>query len=83
MNPRWRWRNVPVPEPFVGGLALGIPLQIILPWAPLPQAWMGHAVGWPLGMGGVLLVVLREERALEPWFGAEYAAYRGRTRRYL
>jgi protein-S-isoprenylcysteine O-methyltransferase Ste14 len=145
---RWRWRNVPVPEPHVGGLILGTLLQVIVPWRLLPHDWIGHVVGWPLVLGGALftgwavvsaaevdvehpvgivtagpyaqsrnpmyvgwtafyvgvafvlnsawllvllptvlvlihLVVLREERALNGRFGAEYAAYRGRTRRYV
>jgi protein-S-isoprenylcysteine O-methyltransferase Ste14 len=132
----------------VGGLILGILLQVIVPWRLLPHAWIGHVVGWPLVLGGALLagwavvvagevdvedpariviagpyahsrnpmyvawtgvyvgiafvlnsvwlllllpivlvlihlVVLREERALKRRFGAEYAAYRSRTRRYL
>jgi protein-S-isoprenylcysteine O-methyltransferase Ste14 len=132
----------------VGGLVLGIVLQVALPWRLLSRAWIGHAVGWPIALAGALLsgwavvsaadldienparivmtgpfawsrnpmylgwsgiylgftlvvntvwlvlllpvvlglihlVVLREERALERRFGAGYAAYRSRTRRYL
>jgi protein-S-isoprenylcysteine O-methyltransferase Ste14 len=52
----WRWRNVPVPEPHLGGLALGILLQIIRRWRLLPAVWLGHAIGWPMLVAGVSLI---------------------------
>jgi protein-S-isoprenylcysteine O-methyltransferase Ste14 len=144
----WRWGNVPVPEPYVGGLVVGIVLQFVAPWDLVPIAWLGHAIGWTLVAAGLGLVVWavtaagevdvehpdsivvrgpyarsrnpmyvawagiyigitfvvntvwplallpvvlglihaevrREERRLEQKFGAEYIAYRRRTRRYL
>jgi protein-S-isoprenylcysteine O-methyltransferase Ste14 len=51
----WRWSNVPVPEQHLGGLALGILLQVFLSWRVLPEAWMGHAIGWPLVLAGCWL----------------------------
>lgn len=51
----WRWRNVPLPEQHLGGLALAIPLEVFLSWRLLPEAWMGHAVGWPLVLAALLL----------------------------
>jgi protein-S-isoprenylcysteine O-methyltransferase Ste14 len=52
---RWRWGNVPVPEPHLAGLGAGIVLHLIVRWTLLPEAWIGHAVGWPLVAGGVVL----------------------------
>jgi protein-S-isoprenylcysteine O-methyltransferase Ste14 len=51
--PAWRWRNVPVPEPHLGGLALAMLLQLLLPWRMLPEAWVGHAIGWPVAVVGL------------------------------
>lgn len=55
VSDRWRWGNVPVPEPYLVGLVVGIVLQAFVPWPLLPRAWMGHAAGWPLILAGVLL----------------------------
>src|SRR6266511_1885969 len=49
----WRWRNVPVPEQHLGGLAVGMLLQFFVSWRLLPEAWMGHAVGWPVVLAGL------------------------------
>jgi protein-S-isoprenylcysteine O-methyltransferase Ste14 len=63
---------------------------------PMYVAWTALYVGiafvlnsvWlllllPIVLVLIHLVVLREERALKRRFGAEYAAYQSRTRRYL
>jgi protein-S-isoprenylcysteine O-methyltransferase Ste14 len=51
----WRWRNVPLPEFHLGGLAAGILLNLLLSWRLFPEAWMGHAFGWPLVLAGLSL----------------------------
>jgi hypothetical protein len=48
---------VPLPEPHLGGLALGILLQVIRRWRVLPEAWLGHAIGWPVLVAGCWLAV--------------------------
>lgn len=51
-----RWANVPLPEPHLGGLAVGILLHLFFPWRLLPAAWIGHAIGWPLAAVAVALI---------------------------
>lgn len=50
----WRWRNVPVPEPHVGGLLAGAILHVGWPW-PLrlagPHRWVLGAALLLLGLG--------------------------------
>ncbi len=53
--PAWRWRNVPLPEQHLGGLALGLLLQVFLSWMLLPEAWIGHVLGWPVLLAGFAL----------------------------
>jgi protein-S-isoprenylcysteine O-methyltransferase Ste14 len=53
----WRWRNVPLPEPYLGGLAAGILAHVFVPWRLVPVAWIGHAVGWPLVLAGGALAL--------------------------
>jgi protein-S-isoprenylcysteine O-methyltransferase Ste14 len=53
----WRWRNVPLPEPYLGGLGAGILLHVFVPWRLVPTEWIGHAVGWPLVLAGGALAL--------------------------
>ena len=58
---RFQWRNVPVPEAHVVGLAVGILLQVIVGGRLFAAPWIGHAIGWPLigaGAGVVIWSVL-------------------------
>jgi protein-S-isoprenylcysteine O-methyltransferase Ste14 len=49
----WRWTNVPVPEPFLAALGLGVGLHLIAPLRlPLTRR-AGKLVGWPLVLGGI------------------------------
>lgn len=41
----WRWRNVPVPEPYVAGLLAGAVLHVLRPW-PIP---LDGPLRWTLG----------------------------------
>jgi protein-S-isoprenylcysteine O-methyltransferase Ste14 len=41
----------------VGGLALGILLQIVRRWRVLPDVWMGSAIGLPVLLAGVALAL--------------------------
>lgn len=49
----WRWKNVPIPEPHVGGLLAGSVLHFIIPW-PLTA---GSPLRWVVG-GALLLIGL-------------------------
>jgi protein-S-isoprenylcysteine O-methyltransferase Ste14 len=53
----WRWRNVPLPEPLLGGLGGGIVLHVVERWRLVPAPWIGHAVGWPLVLAGSVLAI--------------------------
>lgn len=53
----WRWGNVPLPETYLVGLGVAILLQVIASWRLPWPAWIGHAVGWPLILAGLWLVV--------------------------
>jgi protein-S-isoprenylcysteine O-methyltransferase Ste14 len=60
MRPRnaaraWRWGNIPIPEAHQVGLGAGILLQVVRPLSLPWPAWIGHACGWPLVLGGVWL----------------------------
>lgn len=50
---RWRWRNLPVPEPHVGGLLAGAVFHAVRPWTITPDEPLRLAAG-----GGLLLVGL-------------------------
>jgi protein-S-isoprenylcysteine O-methyltransferase Ste14 len=50
-----RWRNVPIPEPHIGGLVAGIAANFFVPWHLFPSSWIGHVVGWPLVLAGLAL----------------------------
>jgi protein-S-isoprenylcysteine O-methyltransferase Ste14 len=52
---RLRWANVPLPEPHLIGLGVGILAQVLTPWRlPLPSG-VSVAVGLVLGLGGLAL----------------------------
>ena len=52
---RLRWANVPLPEPHLIGLGVGILAQVLTPWRlPLPSG-LGVVVGVMLGLGGLAL----------------------------
>jgi hypothetical protein len=53
----WRWRNVPLPEPLLGGLGAGIVLHVVERWRFVPAAWIGQAIGWPLVLAGSVLAI--------------------------
>jgi protein-S-isoprenylcysteine O-methyltransferase Ste14 len=44
----WRWKNVPLPEPHLAGLGVGVLLHFIWSWRLFGAAWIGHSLGWPL-----------------------------------
>jgi protein-S-isoprenylcysteine O-methyltransferase Ste14 len=52
----WRWRNVPLPEPHLAGLGVGVLLHLIWSWGLFGSAWIGHSLGWPLILGGLWIV---------------------------
>lgn len=52
----WKWSNVPIPEAYVGLLAVGVIAHLFLPLRLFPEPWLGHAIGWPLITTGVLVV---------------------------
>ncbi|MBA3728036.1 MAG: isoprenylcysteine carboxylmethyltransferase family protein [Actinobacteria bacterium] len=54
---KWRWRNVPLPEAHLGGLVVGLVLQPFAPWKLFSASWLGHAMGWPVLLAGVLLAI--------------------------
>ena len=51
---RWKWSNVPIPEAHLIGLVAGIALHLFIPLRFFPEPWVGHALGWPLVVAGVL-----------------------------
>jgi protein-S-isoprenylcysteine O-methyltransferase Ste14 len=51
----WRWRNVPMPEPHLGGLVAGILLGTFASWPLFSAPWLGHVTGWPLVLAGFWL----------------------------
>jgi protein-S-isoprenylcysteine O-methyltransferase Ste14 len=51
----WRWANVPLPEPHLVGLGIGLLLQLVAPWRLPWPAWVGGAVGVPLLLAGLVL----------------------------
>jgi len=51
----WRWGNVPLPEPHLVGLGVGIALNVIASWTMSWPAWIRHGLGWPLILAGLCL----------------------------
>jgi protein-S-isoprenylcysteine O-methyltransferase Ste14 len=54
-GPRWRWRNLPLPEPHLGLLAGGLILHRLWPRMLLPEGRVRLVTGWSLIAGGALL----------------------------
>jgi protein-S-isoprenylcysteine O-methyltransferase Ste14 len=61
----WRWGNVPLPEPQLAGLGVGLLLQLVAPWRPPWPAWLGSAVGVPLLLAGLALAAWAVRAAAE------------------
>ena len=55
MAAAWRWGNVPLPEPHLVGLGVGLLVPLVTPWRLGWPAWIGHALGWPLLLAGLSL----------------------------
>lgn len=53
---RSRWRNVPVPEPHVGGLLAGGVLHLVRPWPLTSGEWVTWAIGGLLLLAGTTVV---------------------------
>ena len=51
-----RWRNVPVPKPNLFGIAGGLLLHRVRPWALPRPRYLRRAVGWPVIAAGVYTV---------------------------
>lgn len=51
---RWRWGNVPIPEPHVFGLVASAALHTCRPWRITERRTVVRAVGWPLVGAGLL-----------------------------
>lgn len=57
------WRNVPIPEPHVMGILVGIALHVLAPWPITDDDRLRRAVGWPL-IGSSLSILLWAVRAV-------------------
>ena len=53
----WKWSNIPIPDVHVVWLVVGSGLQLVVPWSTLDRAWIGHAMGWPLVLVGLCVVI--------------------------
>lgn len=53
---RWRWANVPVPEPHVAGLVVGAVLHLLRPVQAVSDPGRTRAVGWASTASGVAAV---------------------------
>lgn len=61
---RWRWRNVPLPEPHLGVLGTGLVLSLLRP-RPLSSTPGVRRAGWPLIAVGVGLAAWAARSAAE------------------
>jgi protein-S-isoprenylcysteine O-methyltransferase Ste14 len=52
---RWRWRNVPLPEPHLGLLAAGLILQRVRPKPISSVGRIRHVAGWCCIASGIAL----------------------------
>jgi protein-S-isoprenylcysteine O-methyltransferase Ste14 len=52
----WKWSNIPIPEAHVVALMAGMVLHLFAPLRLFSTSWIGHAVGWPLIVAGLLTV---------------------------
>lgn len=55
-GPRWRWSNVPVPEPHVAGLVVGLVLQRVRPWRAFRERGVARVAGAGLVGAGLFFV---------------------------
>jgi protein-S-isoprenylcysteine O-methyltransferase Ste14 len=55
--PAWQWHNVPLPEPHLGGLGIGVLLQVVRPWPIVHGHWVGLITGCPLVLAGLSLAM--------------------------
>jgi protein-S-isoprenylcysteine O-methyltransferase Ste14 len=53
--PAWQWRNVPLPEPHLGGLVIGTLLQVVVPWPLAHGHWGAPVTGGLLMLAGLSL----------------------------
>ena len=71
MNKRWKWNNVPIPEAYLVGLAIGIALHAFFSKPLFQLFWVGPAIGWPLFAVGVGLAIhqkcLRHDGVSDGW----------------
>lgn len=51
----WRWRNVPIPEPHVAGLVVGVALYAFMPRQAFADPQLLRIVGWTSIGAGILL----------------------------
>lgn len=51
-----RWSNVPIPEPHVAGLLVGLGLQALAPWRPVADPRLARAAGWGLVVAGLAVI---------------------------
>lgn len=54
-GPRWHWHNLPLPEPHLGLLAVGLILHSIRPWMLRLERRLRLVSGWSLITGGAVL----------------------------
>src|SRR6266498_395151 len=53
----WRVNNVPLPEPYLLGIAVGVWLHRMRPWVLPGPRYVHRLAGWPLIAAGTYLVV--------------------------
>jgi protein-S-isoprenylcysteine O-methyltransferase Ste14 len=63
MTNQSRLRNLPLPEPFLFGIAAGICMQRLRPRRLRGSRWLHHIIGWPLAAAGITIVVRSLEAA--------------------
>ena len=50
-----KWSNVPIPEGHLVGLIGAVLLHVALPLKVFSPRWLGHALGWPAIIAGIVL----------------------------
>ena len=50
---KWKWNNIPIPDIYLAGLAIGIILHLISSIHLFQSPWIGHLIGWPLIILGI------------------------------
>jgi protein-S-isoprenylcysteine O-methyltransferase Ste14 len=51
----WKPSNIPIPEAHVLALMAGLILHLLAPLRLFSVWWLGHALGWPLAVAGLLV----------------------------